>query len=319
MKLFFYCIILFYATLTLSQTVQVRDKKSDFPIAYATVSFGNGLGTFAGDNGVFAFDRKKYKDVDSLFITSLGYNQKSFAASQLPKTVYLEVKTDQLEEVVIIAPKKTAFKTKKIKVITHNDYFKSWLPTVESEIAVLFNRIDQKSTQITNLIIPVNAELQYKTKGKGRFATVFRLQFYHNNAGKPGDPIVHNPILFNIDQDVDKKYNLNISNHTFFIPKNGCFASIQVLGYADKTGKLLQSKKYHEVETRRGIVKTSTTFRPLIPFTNKLPLQNTFVRRIFLNNKKWQTFDRTYNKNSKLVEHGYTNLGMGAILRVYKN
>jgi len=313
-----YAILFLTSSLCFAQTAQVVDADSKEAVPFATISFGNGLGTFAGENGFFAFAKSKYKDVDTLFISSIGYAEKAIAVNNLPNKIYITVEADLLDEVIVAAPKRGPYKTKKEKATTHKDYFTSWLPTVESEVAVRFTRRDNKSTQITKLFLPVNAESKYGTKGKGNYATVFRIQFYRDANGLPGKPMIHEKIIFNIDQDTDKQYVLDITDSRIFIPKNGCYASLSVLGYADKNGVLQQSKKYSEVETRRGVKKISTTFRPLLPFSNKLKDRQTFVRRIFFNKKQWQVFDKTYNANSTLVRSGHVNYGMGAEFRVYK-
>jgi hypothetical protein len=90
------------------------------------------------------------------------------------------------------------------------------------------------------------------------------------------------------------------------------------LGYTYPDGKLIDAKKYREIRTRRGVEKVSTTYRPLLPFTNEIEGEKTWVRRIFFNNKSWQPFDLTYNPNSKLVRSGHNNYGMGAVLKVYE-
>ena len=113
-------------------------------------------------------------------------------------------------------------------------------------------------------------------------------------------------------------FELDILSKRIFIPENGLFASIQVLGYADKDGKLAQSKKYREIKTRAGVKKISTAFRPLLPFSNQRSNQKTFVRRVFLNKRKWQIFDERYNENSMLIQGNYRNYAMGATLHVYQ-
>ena len=102
------------------------------------------------------------------------------------------------------------------------------------------------------------------------------------------------------------------------IPENGIFVAIQVLGYTYPDGRLIDAKKYREIDTRRGVVKVSTTYRPLLPFSDEIDGKKTWVRRIFFNNKSWQLFDLSYNPNSKLVRSGHDNYGMGAILKVYE-
>lgn len=301
-----------------SQQTQVLDNTTQQPISFATISFGNGLGTFAGDDGVFAFSPKKYSDVTTVYISAIGYAEKAVAIENLTDKIYLEPEASQLSEIVIAAPKKGKFKIKKKKPTTHTNHHTSWLPTIESEVAVYLERYEGKSTQIATLWLPINAESEYKSNGKGKYATIFRIQFYKNENGIPGVPILHDKIVFPINEKADKIFELDIVKYGIFIPKDGIFAAVQVLGYANDQGVLIQSKKYREIKTTRGIQKIPTAFRPLLPFSNELTGQDTYVRRVFLNNRKWQVFDETYNKNSKLIQYGHRNYGLGAAFRVYE-
>ena len=312
-------LFLFISLSAFSQKFQVIDALAKTPVSFATISFGDGRGTFAGEDGVFDFEQKKYADIDSLHISAIGFKEQAFSTSNIPPSIALMPEASQLSEVIVTAPRRGKFKTKKLKAVTHSDIHTSWLPTVESEVAVLFKRYEEKSTRIATLKIPINAETQYQSKGKGKYATIFRIQFYDNEQGAPGKPIVHEKIVFAIDQEAEKVFELDIQAKQIFIPENGVFASIQVLGYANNEGKLAQSKKYREVKTRRGIKKISTAFRPLLPFTNQLSSQKTYVRRIFLNNRKWQVFDKTYNENSNLIKSGSRNYGMGATMHVFED
>lgn len=317
MKYLFY-IFLLYSAQTWAQYSLILDAQTKQAVPFATISFGDGRGTFASDDGHFSFTRKKYADIDSLFISSIGYKETRVSTTDLPNPILLSPETNLLSEVVLTVPKKGKFKVKKLKAETHQDINACWLPTVESEVAVFFERIEGKSSKITTLQLPINAESKYRSKGKGNVPTVFRVQFYENNRGKPGLPFPHKKIVFSINSQEDKTYELDILSKEIFIPKNGIFASLQVLGYADKEGKLIQSKKYREVETREGIKKISTAFRPLLPFSNNRPSQKTFVRRVFLNNKGWQVFDERYNESSNLILGNYRNYAMGAVMHVYR-
>ena len=124
--------------------------------------------------------------------------------------------------------------------------------------------------------------------------------------------------MFWVTEQSDNVFELNIDPNDIYLPKNGIFVSIQILGYTDKTGKLLPNKKYREVKTRRGIVKVSTTFRPLLPFTDKIPTKNTYIKRIFLDNNQWLRYEKANVKNSKLLATGMNNYGMGLELKVYQ-
>lgn len=310
---------LFIACQTYGQQFTVRDSTNRETIPFATISFGNGLGIFADEEGQWTFSRKNYEDVDTLFISAMGYTEKMVLTQGLPEDVLLRPEVSKLEEVVVSAPNKGKFKLRKRKPKTHGDVFASWLPTVESEVAVLFERHEGKPSQISKLLLPINAERNYKTKGKGSFATLFRVSFFQNQQGLPGSPMGYENLVFSVNEEEDRIFELDITDKFIYIPENGIFVSLQVLGYENSDGGLAQTKQYREIKTSRGVQKISTSFRPLLPFTDALPHQNTFVRRIFFNNKKWQVFDRSYNAKSKLIQSGHRNYGMGALLKVFEN
>ena len=144
---------------------------------------------------------------------------------------------------VLTSEKKGNYKKKKLKETTHINYYNSWLPTVESEVAVFFERQEGKSTKVAQLWLPINSEKEFRKKGNMKFSTLFRIQFYKNNNGLPGDAMVHDDIVFRVSEQDDEMYELDISKHQIFIPKGGLYASLQVLGYADPQGKLIQTKK----------------------------------------------------------------------------
>ena len=301
-----------------SQNITIRDSLNKEPIPYATLSFGNGLGNFADEDGKFSFSKEKYSDVDTLFISAMGYAEKAVLTNKLPENILLKPEVSQLSEVIVSAPKNGKFKIRKQKSITHEDLFASWLPTVESEVAVLFKRYEDKPTQISKLLLPINVESKYKSKGKGKFATIFRVNFYENTNGLPGEVIGYDNIVFSISEKEKKVFELDLLSNSIYIPETGIFVSIQVLGYENSKGRLAQTKQYREIKTARGVQKISTSFRPLLPFTKELTTKNTYVRRIFLNNKKWQIFNKSYNKNSKLIQTGHRNYGMGAEFKVFQ-
>ncbi len=317
MKYSFLTLFILVVNFTIAQTITIADSLNQEPIPFATISFGNGLGNFADEDGRFSFSKEKYSDVDTLFISAMGYAEKAILTNTLPEIISLKPEVSQLNEVVVSAPKNGKFKLRKRKPISHADIFASWLPTVESEVAVLFKRHEGEPTQISKLLLPINAESKYKSKGKGKFATIFRVNFYENNNSLPGEPIGYENVVFSINEKEDKVFELNLSSKSIYIPEDGIFVSLQVLGYANSKGRLAQTKQYREIKTARGVQKISTSFRPLLPFSDKLVGQNTYVRRVFLNNKKWQIFDKSYNAKSKLIQTGHRNYGMGAELKVF--
>lgn len=317
-------LFLLFALVSFSQT-RVVNPETQEPVSYATISFGNGNGIFANDDGQFLFTKKLYSDIDTLYISALGYKDFKIATTNLTKTILLESEADELQEVIIKNRPKGKFKIEKLKPIIHEDYFKCWLPTIESEIAVFFPNKDSKTKRLTTLYLPIKVEAKAwkkrnkSTSKKKPFSTIFRVHFYENNNGLPGDVLSYDNVVFIATEANEKVYELDITKNDIYVPKSGVFVSLQVLGYADKKGKLLPNKKYQEVKTKRGIVKVSTTFRPLLPFTNEVSEKRTFVKRIFLSNNEWMLFDKKNIKNSKLLQSGLNNYGMGLKMEVYKN
>lgn len=81
--------------------ITILDSISKYPVSYAAVSFGNGNGIFADDEGKFVFTEKLYPDIDSLFISALSYKDLNMNSNELIDTLYMVSQTDELDEVTI--------------------------------------------------------------------------------------------------------------------------------------------------------------------------------------------------------------------------
>lgn len=307
--------------------ITIIDTETEEPVSYATISFGNGNGIVADEEGKFFFSKKLYPDIDSLFVSALGYHEQKLNALQLPKRVVLKSEADELTEVILQAKPKGKFKIKKIKPEGHNDYFKCWLPTIESEIAVFFPNTELRTKRLTKVLFPIKVEDEQwkKNKKKGKqaevrkFSTLFRVRFYENNEGVPGDVLTYEEIVFTATEQLKDVYKLDVTESNIYVPKKGMFVSLQVLGYTDFEGRLLPNKKYKEVKTKKGIVKISTTFRPLLPFTDVFSEKRTFVKRVFLNANEWILYDKeNVKQKSNLLNQGLNNYGIGLEMEVYE-
>lgn len=311
---------LIYA-LTSGQMVRFYDAETKEPVSFATISFGNGLGTHANANGEFLYQQKRYPNIDTLFVSALGYKDLTILTSKIKESYALEQGINQLKEVVITNKMRGKYKKRELKPISHSSYHDSWLQTVESEMAVLFKKFDNKPTQIATLLLPINIkeEVAGKVVPVRKFSTLMRVKFYENKNDLPGNEIGYGNVVFNVTEKEKKEvFELDVLKNNIFIPENGLFVSIQVLGPTDPEGNLIQTKTYNEYETPGGIERIAISFRPLLPLTNQISGQKTLVRRIFFNDKKWQAFDFNYNPNSELLRKGYKNYGMGAKLHVYE-
>jgi len=324
LKQFYLALSLLSALHALGQT-NIINKDTEEPVSYATISFGNGNGIFADNQGKFTFTEKLYSDIDTLYISALGYKEFKIATLNLKETISLETNIDELQEVIIHYKPKGKFKLETLKPTLHEDYFKCWLPTIESEIAVFIPNTKVKPQKIVSVLFPIKVESKdwekrkKATTKKRPFSTLFRAQFYENKNGFPGDVLTYDEIVFRVTEKSTKIFELDVSANDIFVPKNGLFISIQVLGYTDKAGILLPNKKYQEIKTKRGIVKVSTTFRPLLPFTDKISESRTFVKRVFLNKNQWVVYNKKNIPNSNLLSLGLNNYGIGLKVKVYKN
>ncbi|MDG5492081.1 carboxypeptidase-like regulatory domain-containing protein [Psychroserpens sp. SPM9] len=315
-------LLLFYSGY--SQT-KIIDKETNYPVSYATVSFGNGQGLFADDDGMFIFTKKRYPDVDSLYISALGYKDLVLATTNLPKTITMQVEADKLDEVIVTAKVDRKFKKETIKPYLDDDYYKCWLPTIESEIAVFFPNEDAQLKKITAVRFPITLESKDWKKrkranaDKRKFSTLFKVKFYKNNDGLPGEVMTYTTITFRVTEKNGDEFELDVSEHDLFIPENGFFVSIQVLGYTDQNGKLLPNKKYKEIKGKNGVVKIPTNFRPLLPFTDEISAHNTYIKRVFISGNNWVQFKKGNGIESSLLRTNLNNYGVGINYNAYKD
>ena len=327
MKIPFYIICAFAILFAAQATAQTKiiDSTTTHPVSFATISFGDGQGVFADEEGLFVFTNTLYRDVDSLFISALGYKSLTLPTHNLPKIITMEADISTLDEVLVTAKIDRKFKKETIKPYLDNDYYKCWLPTIESEIAVFFPNENEKLKKITAVVFPITLESSDWKKrkrsntDKRKFSTLFKVKFYKNNNGSPGDVMTYSTIVFRATEKNGDTFQLEVSEHDLFIPNNGFFVSLQVLGYTDTNGKLLPNKKYKEIKSKNGYVKIPTNFRPLLPFTDKITGHNTFIKRVFINGNNWVQFKKGKGIESGLLKNNLNNYGIGINYNIYKD
>jgi hypothetical protein len=308
-----------------SAQITVKDSISKYPVSYATISFGNGQGVFADDEGEFIFTKKLYPDIDSLFISSLGFKDRKLSTINLPSVLLLQPQAALLDEVVVGVKRDRKFKEETLKPYLDDDYYNCWLPTIESEIAVYFPKTSTKDQKVSHVQFPIALESKDWKKRKRSnsdkkpFSTLFKVRFYANNEGFPGKVLTYKTITFRATEEDGDAVEMNVDPYDIYSPKAGFFVSIQVLGYTDKAGKLLPNKKYKEIKSKNGVVKIPTNFRPLLPFTDEIKTNNTFIRRVFISGNTWVKFEKGNGLKSTLIDRGLNNYGIGLTYKTYKD
>ena len=319
-----YLFLLLFASNAAGQT-KIIDIETKYAVSYATISFGDGQGLFADDDGLFIFTKKRYTDVDSLFISSLGYKDLSLSTAYLPQVIEMKADINALDEVIVTARIDRKFKAKTIKPYVDDDYYKCWLPTIESEIAVFFPNENVQLKKVTSILFPITLESRDWKKrkrsnaDKRKFSTLFKVKFYKNENGLPGRVMTYANIVFRATEKNGDEFELDVSEYDLFIPESGFFVSLQVLGYTDQNGKLLPNKKYKEIKGRIGMVKIPTNFRPLLPFTNEIDAHHTYIKRIFINGNTWVQFKKGNGIESSLLKTNLNNYGVGINYNEYKD
>ncbi len=306
--------------------ITITDGITKHPVSYATVSFGNGNGIFADDNGVFYFTKKLYPDIDSLFISALGFKDLNLSTQNLPSKLVMQPQADALDEVVIGIKLDRKYKDETLKPYLDDDYYKCWLPTIESEIAVYFPKTTPQDQKLKSVSFPI--ALESKDWGKRNrsnsekkpFSTLFKVKFYGNANGFPSKVLSYETIVFRVTEKDGDAYRLNVDDYDLYIPEKGFFVSLQVLGYTDKSGKLLPNKKYKEIASRNGdVIKIPTNFRPLLPFTDELDSKNTYIKRVFISGNNWVKFDNGKGFQSSLLDKNLFNYGIGVTYKTFKD
>lgn len=319
------CILLFIGQFSFAQ-ITVTDSITNYPISYATISFGNGNGIFADDEGQFYFTKKLYPDIDSLFISALGFKDLNIAVLNLPKHLFMEPQASALDEVLVGTKLNRKFKEEKLKAYLDDDYYNCWLPTIESEIAVYFPKTSTKNQKLLSVQFPIALESKDWKKRKRansekkKFSTLFKVKFYVNDNGIPGKVLTYKTIVFRATEKNGDAYELNVDNYDIYVPENGFFVSLQVLGYTNKAGKLLPNKKYKEIESKDGsIIKIPTNFRPLLPFTDEIETKKTYIKRVFISGNNWVKFKKGNGLKSSLLKRDLYNYGIGLTYKTYKD
>ncbi|WP_179005653.1 hypothetical protein [Winogradskyella forsetii] len=317
--------LLFIGQLSFAQ-ITIKDSISTYPVSYATISFGNGNGIFADDEGQFFFTKKLYPDIDSLFISALGFKDLNVSTNNLPSQLLMHPEASELDEVLVGVTIDRKFKEEKLKPYLDDDYYNCWLPTIESEIAVYFPKTTDQDQKLKTVFFPIALESKdwekrnRKNSEKKKFSTLFKVKFYDNNNGVPGKVLTYETIVFRATEKTGDAFELNVEDYDIYIPENGFFVSLQVLGYTNKEGKLLPNKKYKEIKSKSGdIVKIPTNFRPLLPFTDEVEGKNTYIKRVFINGNNWVKFDKGNGLQSSLLKRDLFNYGIGLTYKTYKD
>jgi len=121
---FFIIIIFFLATKTIhcqSLNVQIIDSITEQPIPYTNIYFSNNNGLISDDNGNFELIKSQLFQNDSMYISSMGYNNRSFFINDFNDTIIRLIQTPIKLSDVFLTNKKLSSEEIISKVIANID------------------------------------------------------------------------------------------------------------------------------------------------------------------------------------------------------
>ena len=301
--------------------ILVLDKETNKPISFATIIYKDNLGTFTNEKGMFLLD----KNFEELAIKSIAYKELVLNVKEIKDTVWMLPEPINLEP-VLVTPLSKKISSSKVKMKTNNNFSKSFLSFVGNEIATLIlGNLNAKKSYLTNIKIPIHSSIlrvstKDTTKGKevnDSFCSVFQIQFYENKNGQPGQLLNYEPIIIKINQKDDNYSIIDFSEKKIIVPKEGIFFGFLAIGRADENGNLLLENPYKEKLTKNGLIRLGVAIRPLIPITEDLELNNTFIRYRFRmdGDKSWFVLDKYSFSDSTTKDHKILNFGIGYELK----
>ncbi len=230
MKNILLLIMLIASYFATAQNIIVYDSVNNLSLPYMAIQFG--------DNGIYTDDKGSFNlnDItnDSLQIDIFGYNKLLLAKNNLKDTIYLEPKTQLLDE-VIITNKKTEINIKQSK---RTKMYGCWSISKETEIISMF----KPNKKIENTLIK---ELSFGFNKLGKFdfpegkitkpEVVVRINIYTIEDGIIKDKIYSNLKII----DVLKKDNvvLNIEEEGIYFSEEGLGFGIEFIKYVNNDPK----------------------------------------------------------------------------------
>ena len=299
--------------------VKVLDSISKKPIPFVAVTFDDNNGLYTNQIGEFDLN---VITKDTIVLYSLGYKQRTVSLKLLKdQTIYLVPINIALNEIVVSNKKKKS-KSKKVKPIKHNDFLKSYGLLIGEEMAIYVpNNQANYDNELKNILIPVvtkTISFEKSFVGKSQrikklpFSALFKISFYQNIEGIPGEKLYDEIITIKIDEKL-KIASLDLENYDIEIPKEGFFVGMLNLGKTDINGKLISSSPFVYKKIKNKTKKVLIRTKPFFPIYFKEKSHKTYLRYTFSKNKVWKPLVM-YGSMKKYKFH---NISLGYEIKMY--
>lgn len=250
-------------------TYIIIDQTNNKALPYATIKlpkYKNGL--YSDFNGKFLLP-KYVNGKDSINISYLGYYEKKLLVSKVKDSIFLNPKSENLEEVILRKEK-----SKRLVYGYRSNGSLTWSLDKDYELGTLIQpRKNCNNCMVDKLIIPIKKFTLKKINGEiiqifPKFRTIMKLLIYSVKDGLPNEIILNKPIFIEVNQETSNELVISLSDEFIEYNKDGIFISLSKI---EST-----SEEYN--------------YLPLLLFTKKKSktiIASSYFRTIFIDNNKW--------------------------------
>ncbi|WP_136468961.1 carboxypeptidase-like regulatory domain-containing protein [Flagellimonas onchidii] len=173
----------------IEMTGTIADAETKEPIEFVNIGILNkNKGTISNSNGKFKLEIPIEHSKDSLTISHVSYRSIKVAIENFnDRTIFLELRTNELAEVIVSNKKK---KKRKIGVKSHNPLL--WLGAVSKDTDIIENaqriNIPDKTVRVKYINI-------YLRRGFDSDSSHVRVNFYKNLENTPGEKLIFENIV----------------------------------------------------------------------------------------------------------------------------
>lgn len=259
--------------------MQVFDSETKEPIPFVTIRvLDDTIGLYSDGNGEFSKNQILHKQVQ---ISSIGYFNKTVEISMDDKSIFLQPKTYDIEEITIKPSRAKKVKIGYVKYKHLNSV--SGSHQSGTELAVIVKNSLKKRALINKIFIDTKIKNK-SNKYRFDFISVFKINIYSiNDKNKVGKLLNANSLTFT-SKELKENTDIDIAKYNIEMPPEGVFISIEWVGKLNEKTKEIKLVK-HGIE-------------PLIGYTSK-PGNIAVYKRNKLTDNIWTKYD----ENDMLLRH----------------
>lgn len=256
---------------------RIVDHNTSEPLPYVTIVVKDKLiGTFSDEKGMF---RLEYADGDSLIISYVGYERCSLFAKNVKDVIRLKPAPHVFREITVSSSRK------KIKQTLGIDRRK-----IESSMggvlqyAMFIDNPEKRPGLIKNLHFEVTHSVNRDKQDRMNAKIRIRLYEKKSATGQPERDILTREKIVVVRPN-QKDIRVDISEEAILFPPEGLFVGVDILGFVNKSGKLVD---YHINEAKKHI---------RIPLTTSVNKPLTYINPI---GQKWVLCETLNSRTGKL-------------------